>query len=256
MTEQFITVVLCRTEGPINLGNICRLCANLGITDLRLVAPVCALDSAQSRMFAHHAQGLLQTCRVYAQLATAVADCDWVLATTAQHRRDSLDRFDLAQVPAALQTRRPKQLAVVFGAESNGLSSEELRVCDAAVALQTPGPYPSYNLSHAAAITLYALCVHPHADQRSPPQAQGPATHAQIERLFSYWVETLQEAGYFRRASAARFAPKLRRLLGRWNMRPHDVHTVFGMLAHLRQALSARGDAQEKDLANTRNAVR
>ena len=253
MTEQSITVVLCRTEGPINLGNICRVCANLGISDLRLVAPVCAIDSPESRMFAHHAQNLLQSCQVHAELGSAVADCDWVLATTARPRRDTLERLDLAQVPAALGVRRPRRLAVVFGAESHGLTADEMQICDATVSLQTPSPYPSYNLSHAVAIALYTLCTR---EQHPAQETEAPASHAQIERLFSFWVETLQDAGYFRRTSAARFAPKLRRLLGRWNISPHDVHTVFGMLAHLRHALTSRDDGREKYLANTSNAVR
>ena len=248
MSQQQITVILCRTEGAINLGNICRACANLGVADLRLVNPACPIDSPESRMFANHAQDLLQSCQVHARLDTAVADCDWVLATTARRRRDSIPHFDLAEVPAKLAERRPGRLAVVFGAESHGLTAQELQVCDAAVSLQTPGPYPSYNLSHAVAITLYTLCTAT-AELSAPSGGAGRASHPQIERLFSAWLETLQVAGYFRRTSAPRFAPKLRRLLGRWNMSPHDVHTLMGMLTHLRSAV-------EKNLANTRNAVR
>jgi len=48
-----IAVILVRTEGPVNLGLIARNCRNLGINDLRLVAPLCDRNSDDARKFAN-----------------------------------------------------------------------------------------------------------------------------------------------------------------------------------------------------------
>ena len=45
-------VVLVRPQGPVNVGMVARLCANLGVPELRVVEPQCDLDDVQVRQFA------------------------------------------------------------------------------------------------------------------------------------------------------------------------------------------------------------
>ena len=77
-----LCVVLVRTEGGVNLGQICRTAANLGVTDVRLVAPECAPLSADARRFAHHALPLLAHLPTYASLSAAVRDCELIVGTS------------------------------------------------------------------------------------------------------------------------------------------------------------------------------
>ena len=65
-------VVLVRTQGPVNLGMVARLCGNLGVTDLRLVAPLCAVNSDETRMFSTHSQALLLGASVFSDLSSAL----------------------------------------------------------------------------------------------------------------------------------------------------------------------------------------
>jgi TrmH family RNA methyltransferase len=225
------TVVLVRPQGPVNIGLASRACANLGIDDLRLVAPAVPVPCAESRMFAHHAGSLLAAARLFQDLPAAVADCDLVVGTTARRRRDALPFIAPEAIGAEAAGRGGGRVALVFGNEATGLSAGELQSCDLGVALQTPGPYPSYNLSHAVAITLYLAVA---TERAAPAAAVTPAGHGGEERLFQHWLGALEATGYFRRTSATRFAPKLRRLIGRLRISEHDLHTLWGMLAHWR----------------------
>ncbi|MEK7412704.1 MAG: TrmH family RNA methyltransferase, partial [Planctomycetota bacterium] len=80
------TVVLVRTQGPINLGMVARICGNFGIDDLRLVAPRCEVNCDDSRKFSTHSRDLLLNAQVFPTLAAAVADCGMVVGTSARFR--------------------------------------------------------------------------------------------------------------------------------------------------------------------------
>lgn len=225
-------VVLVRPQGPINIGLVCRAMGNAGISDLRLVTPLCAVPSDESRMFAHHAQNILEACRIYPSLPEAVADCDMVVGTTARDRREEADIVSPYELPHAV--RDVRQLALVFGNESDGLSREEFLACDTGVHLETPGPYASYNLSHAVAITLFVLGTATSDTAHVAAPAAPRLTHRETERLFDFWSSALSDSGYFRRTDPARFAPKLRRLLQRLALTVYDANLLWGMLAHFR----------------------
>jgi len=241
-------VVLVRPQGPINIGMVCRLVANLGAAGVRLVQPACELDTAETRMFAHHGQPVLKDAQVFASLPEAVADCDFVIGTTARRRRDTLPIFGPQDIASECLSRDAEAVALVFGSEVNGLTEDELLACTAGVQLATPGFYPSYNLSQAVAITLYLAVTGAPSEAEATASPGKPSaggvrmiTHAEEGKLVDYWLTTLRDTGYFRRTETARFAPKLQRMIGRLRLGVQDMHLLWGMLAHFRE-----NDATEK----------
>ncbi len=209
--------------------------ANLGVPELRLVRPVCRVSTPESRKFALHASDILQAATTYDSLREAVADCTAVIGTSARRRMGgAVASWTLEQAADELSARRRGRLAVVFGNEKNGLANDEIELCEVCIRLATPGPYPSYNLSHAVAVTLHGLV---RADRLDPPDRRVAASQRELDGLNAVWLETLGRVGYFRRTTRVRFAPKLRRLLGRIRLSRIDVNTLRGMLAHIDRAL-------------------
>ncbi len=222
-------VILVRTQGPVNLGMVARLCGNLGISDLRLVAPQCEINCEDTRKFATHSRALVLAAPVFADLGAAVADCGMAIGTSARGRAlDYGEALALHQVPAAVARRAPRRLALVFGNEADGLSDAELIHCQAWIHLDTCGPNTSYNLSHAVAITLYHLAT---AQPAADPDPALVAERGQVEHLYRYWLDALERFQYFRRTERGRFAPQLRRLVNRMDLSDHDVQMLWGMLA-------------------------
>ena len=121
-----IRIVLVAPIYGGNVGSVCRAMANMGLSDLALVAPP-DLDLAEAQMMACHAQHILEGRHEYADLGAALADCGTVFGTSArrglyrQHARQP--RGWAKDVLAAADAGKT---ALVFGREDNGLSNEEL----------------------------------------------------------------------------------------------------------------------------------
>ena len=49
------------------------------------------------------------------------------------------------------------KIAILFGREGNGLTNNEIDMCDIIVSIPTDAGYPIMNISHAAAIILYEV---------------------------------------------------------------------------------------------------
>lgn len=238
-----IAVVLVRPQGPINLGQIARLCANLN-ADLRLVAPQCDISSVEARMFAHHAQPLLASAAHFATLSEAVADCHTVVGTSARARRGAHVVLGPESIHGWLNEHDAAQVALVFGNEQDGLSQDEIDVCDVIIKLATPGSYPSYNLSQAVAIVLYFTTL---AIPQIPPLAENvsrQATAGQRARLYDLWLQVLNLSGYFRRTEVHRFAPKLHTMISRLRLSQYDLNLLMGMLTHCRFSIPPHSFAQ------------
>ncbi len=225
-------LILVRTQGPVNLGMVARLCGNLAIDDLRLVAPLCEVDSPEARMFSTHSRDFMLAAPRFATLAEAVADCGLVVGTSAR-LRDPLAGLPMLpeDLPGVLRDRPAKRWAIVFGNEADGLSDEEMRCCQAFVRLRTFGANYSYNLSHAVAITLYALATaEPLPRDETRPDG---ATRDEVDHLKRYWLHTLERFDYFRRTDRARFTPQLEQLFNRLHLSTHDVQMLWGMFAQM-----------------------
>lgn len=232
-------VVLVRTQGPVNLGMVARLCGNLSISDLRLVAPKCEVDCEDARKFSTWGRELLLNAPVYATLDEAVADCGLVVGTSARVRDANLgDPISPRELPAALAARPAAQWALVFGNEADGLSVEELYRCQVLVRLETFGENYSFNLSHAVAILGYALATSEPAAPRVRDEADrdeelDAAPREMIDKLMVYWLRTLDRFRYFRRADQAAFEPQFRRMMNRQHWTQHDVQMLWGMLGQM-----------------------
>jgi TrmH family RNA methyltransferase len=227
-----LTIILVRTQGPINLGMVARVCGNMGVTDLRLVAPIAEHNCEDSRKFSTHSRDLLLGARVYPDLTSATADCQLVIGTSARFRDSELGASIAPQEVTTLLSERPaERWALVFGNEADGLDTAELRCCQAWVHLETFGENSSYNLANAVAITTYviATCGIPPVRGENAPGAPREA----ISALYDYWLGTLDRIHYFRRADVERFRPMLTRMLSRWHLTMTDVQALRGMLAQV-----------------------
>jgi tRNA/rRNA methyltransferase len=228
-----LCIVLVRTQGPINLGGVARLCGNLGIEDLRLVDPLCDPNSDEARKFANHRRDFLLAAPVFPDLSAALHDVSLAIGTSARDRDEEFGpAVGLDALPGLIGERGTAKIALVFGNEADGLSNEELLACHHRLHLETPGDYPSYNLSHAVAITAHHLCVDiTEVPAPSAGTLDDAAIGSTVDRLGTYWLDSLERFNYFRRTNRSRFEPQFRLLLKRLRLNERDATTLFGTLA-------------------------
>ena len=230
MTEAAIRAVLVRTQGPVNMGLACRLCANLDV-ELVFVDPLCDRDCKESRMFANKAKQTLVDAPVFNHCAEALADCDLVLATTARQRDAEWGKFlDLNHVNDTLNEWPAQKIAVLFGNESDGLNNDELALSHFFITLDTFTDYYSYNLSTAIGITLYQL--RQQLKQNSNVKNDHElATHEQRQHLYDFWIGSLERIGYFPEHKAEWRQKHFQRLFQRIPLSKRDCDVFRGMLA-------------------------
>eukprot|EP00873_Tetraselmis_striata_P007907 jgi/Tetstr1/428171/TSEL_018222.t1 len=158
-------VVLARPAGLANVGSVARLCANFGCAELRIVQPqfdfVAALGAGlegEMGWYARH-QGLAllgdpASGREQCSVAEAVADCSTVVGFSRRRgrRRAPGLTMELGQLYAA--TRKEQEVALLFGSEADGLTTEELSSATHILEIPTSPTQGSLNLSHAVAISL------------------------------------------------------------------------------------------------------
>jgi tRNA/rRNA methyltransferase len=166
LPPQGLAIILCSPQQPGNIGATVRAMANFGVTELRLVNP-CPHLHPEARKFAVNAHPLLGTAKVYTSLLDALADCHLSIATTRRSGRLRGDLLDSTAVPGLLATLPPAaQVALVFGREDSGLSSEEVALCTHAATVATTDELGSLNLAQAVLLFF----TRSFARRRTPPR--------------------------------------------------------------------------------------
>ena len=155
-----VVLVLDRPRDVTNVGGVVRAMGNFGLTRLRLVEPA-AYDSERVLAMAHRGAPVLQRLERHATLDAALADCGFVLGTTARPRAVRHERLTPRQAAPALlcaASRDPATpAAVLFGPEDRGLSNAALGRCNAVVTIPTAPDDPSLNLAQSALVIAYEL---------------------------------------------------------------------------------------------------
>jgi TrmH family RNA methyltransferase len=233
-----VRVVLVEPATPGNIGAVARVLKNTGIRSLALVNPG-TWDTSEARWMAHGATDVLDSCQVFADLPSAVADCHLVVGTT--HRQGRLrqlicaPRPALARIASLLNSRR---VGLVFGREKDGLWHSELLLCHQLIRFPTAVSHPSLNLSHAVLLFAYELFA------ATTPCAAAPAvslaTAAQRERMYRHLEEALAAIDFSPYNDDPRhFNRLLRRFFNKVELDVRDVRLIHKLCGQI-QKFSAR----------------
>lgn len=173
MSLENIRIVLSRPSEPRNVGAVCRAMKNAGISTLSIVAPE-GIDKERARPLAVAASDVLEHAVITADLPSAIRGSSMVAGVTRRtgKRRKAASfrpwEFAARVTGAGNSTSERGVVSVVFGNEQSGLSDEELRLCQMAVAIPASDAQPSLNLSHAVQVIAYELYIADHVIARPP----------------------------------------------------------------------------------------
>lgn len=152
-------IVVVEPEGEINIGFIARVAANFGVEKLYLVNPRVEIGEEARRFSAHAASFLDNNTVIVDSLPEALSGVE-VSACTSANIGDTGDVLRHPLTPREFaELHGWKNLAIVFGRESVGLTREEIKLCDVLVTIPASPAYPVLNVSHTVAIILYELYV-------------------------------------------------------------------------------------------------
>jgi tRNA/rRNA methyltransferase len=234
-----IRVVLVRPQEARNVGQVCRAMKTMGLRELYLVGDV---DRVEAAVTALHARDVLDGAVVCDRLPDALAGT--VLSAGFSRRRGRWRKY-FALEPEQLVERIAAvrgPCALVFGAEADGLTDEELGFCQLAVRIPSSPAFPSLNLSHAVQIASYLLFRRLGAG--APRGGFHPVPREELERLAQEIVGSFSSLGFFRKSSPEDMGVFWRDLLGRAALEKREAERLHRIFHELRGLGQGKTDAK------------
>jgi tRNA/rRNA methyltransferase len=240
-----LTVVLVGARNPQNIGAAARALHDFGFRDLRVVNDFAApFEAAQlEASSAVAASSVMQNARRFDSLAEAIAGCHLVVGTTAVGERELTQPVLPLQLAApillnalgATEVVTEPSVALLFGSEKTGLTTEQLSHCSLLTTIPLFAPensrHLSMNLGQAVAVCLYELTrAGLEGAKELPVLREAPATADDRERLTHLLLDVMQATGYTRRFPANATEPLVRQLVQQLGTTHREAMTWMGIL--------------------------
>jgi tRNA/rRNA methyltransferase len=239
-----VELVLVRPKEDGNVGAVARLGRNFGASRLVLVAPRARLGS-EARRRAMGGLALLTSAARARTLEQAVERADLVVGTTdlSLGRSNSFLRRSVSPERLGEVVRTAVgTVALVFGPEDNGLSREELARCDLLVHIPARREFPTLNLSHAAAVVLYAVHrARGAADEGSTPAPEQLELNGREKELFLSRLGELAARSSYPAHKRRGLILQVRRLMGRATPSEAEYRLMLGLLTSLGRTIDRGG---------------
>ncbi len=153
--------VLVRPHYPENVGAVARAIKTMGFTQMTLVKPgrLAVPEHEMAFKMAVKSWDVLNEASRVDDVASAVAESDLVLATTARRGFSGVIQPREAAERAVLHAARGGKIAFLFGNEKTGLSEADHAWATLHVRIPMAADQPSVNLAQATQIIAYELFV-------------------------------------------------------------------------------------------------
>ncbi|MHC2090074.1 RNA methyltransferase [Methylobacterium sp. CM6244] len=228
-------IILVEPQLAENIGMVARAMANFGLAELRLVAPKNGWPKKGVREAASGATHVLDGATVFATVPEAIADLNYLLATTARERGQMKRAYAPDEAMADVAARAGQLVGVMFGRERIGLTNDEVSLADAIVTFPVSPDFPSLNLAQAVLLVGYewrkasGQARLPFTGEMQSP----PATREAMASLVASLEASLDAGGFYPPEKRDVIARNMRDMLHRMAMTEQDVRTFRGALRAL-----------------------
>jgi tRNA/rRNA methyltransferase len=251
-------VVLVEPQLGENIGAAARAMANFGLERLRLVKPRQRWPNDKAVMMAAGADRILDGAVIYDSLEAAIADCAFVLATTARAHDQAKPVVGAAEAAAEMadHVAAGETVAIVFGRERNGLENDEVALADHILTLPVNPAFASLNLAQAVVIVGYEWFKLSSGGKLpfTMPEKSAPAPKQQLLAFFAALERELETVEFFRPPDKRETMQiNLRNIFSRMQPTQQDIQTLHGVIMAIAEGRKgpARGgmlDGEEAEL--------
>lgn len=225
-----IEILLCRPEGSLNIGSVCRAMKTMGISKLTLIKSA-NLDLAEIKQMALKAFDIYLEAKKIQSIEESLINKNYIVGVTrrlgALRKRESMTPNEFAK---SLSSLPKSNIAILFGNEKDGLNDYELSFCHRAIKIDSHNEMPSLNLSHAVQIICYELFAH-----RTLPLDKSSILNAEevvtgVKRIDS----KLHKWGYYKRGEHNKTVSFLQDILGRAQISRNELNYFTSLLEKIR----------------------
>jgi tRNA/rRNA methyltransferase len=238
------TIILVEPQLAENIGMVARAMANFGLTELRIVAPRDGWPRKGAHSAASGAVHVLEEAKLYDTAKDAIADLNYVFATTARERGQMKRVFapESAMKEAHQRSTEDQRIGIMFGRERTGLENDEVSLADAIITFPVDPKFSSLNLAQAVLLVSYEWyklafggALPFDGERRSPPAAREAVTS-----FFDYVEEELEAVNFYPEDKKPIMTRNMRDIFHRLEMTEQDVRTLRGAIRALAEGRRLR----------------
>lgn len=213
-----VVIVLDHPQNVVNIAGVIRVMMNFGISQLRLVNPA-DFDAYRIDGIAHRSGHIVDATTLHDTLEDAVADCVYVVGTTARPRTAGRN-YTRPHVAGEDLVRRSADgnVAILFGREDKGLFNQGLDLCHE-VAIIPTAEYSSLNLAQAALVMAYeTFLAAGEVEMEDLPKgrrATGPPQQKDLEIMYGAINDALTRIEFYKARKSSAIMRTLRTLVTR-----------------------------------------
>ncbi|HYE00596.1 MAG TPA: RNA methyltransferase [Alphaproteobacteria bacterium] len=231
-------VILVHPQMGENIGACARAMLNCGLTELRLVKPRDGWPNERATANASGAGIVLERATLYETTAEALADLQYVYATTARDRDMVKPVVTPRQAAAEMRghAAEGRRVGILFGPERTGLENDDVARADAALTVPLNPNFTSLNLGQAVLLVGYEWYQ---AGDATPPAElrtgkSEVATKDKIDALMAHLERELRYSGFLRvEDKIPSMLRNIRNCFNRMAMTEQEVRTFHGIVASL-----------------------
>ena len=235
MNPDNIDIVLVHTTHSGNICGVARAMKNLGLHSMTLVSPL-EFPAPEATWRAASAADVLGNARIVDTLEEAIADCQFVVGTSARERRIPWPVQDARRCAERIALHSSNErVAVLFGREDRGLLNEELERCHLHCHIPSHEAYASLNLAMAVQIVAYELrMAHLGEVTNLAEDAQWDtpfATAEDMDRFYEHLEFTLVDIEFLKPEAPRQLMRRLKRLYNRVRLDEMEMNILRGILS-------------------------
>lgn len=232
-----VRVVLVEPREAGNVGAVARAMKNFGFRDLVVVGEHPELTPVAG-WWASGADDVVESIRFEPTLVAALAGTHVTVATTSSRGRN----LEPALTPEGVARLREElgeeqTIALVFGREDRGLTTEETWLCQRLAVIPANPEYPTMNLAQSVCVFAYEMS---RTEILPPADARPLADSALLERFHQRAQNILREIGFLHDDNPERIYRELRALAGRAAITERELVILLGIVSQLEWRLEDR----------------
>lgn len=222
-----IAIVLHQPRFSENIGAAARAMRNMGIRRLRVVDPHMYDFERVQRMATHSAADVLRDMEIFDSLADALAECEYVVGTTARLGGQRVVSTPPRMVQHLISVSQENRIAFVFGREDRGLSNEDLRLCHSLVNIPT-AEFSSLNMAQAVMVICYELFTAALAGKKTFVPRM--ANRFELDGMLTDLKDVLIKISYINPENPDYWMNHIRSFFTRIQLRAREVSIIRGLI--------------------------
>jgi len=237
-------IILVGPQMAENIGMAARAMANFGLSEMRLVAPRGGWPKKGAHSAASGAAHILKDATLFATAEDAVADLNFVFATTARER-GQMKKVHAPREAAGVIAERlgsGQKVGIMFGRERTGLENDEVALADAIITFPVNPQFSSLNLAQSVLLVGYEWYLKA-KDGQLPFMGEmhtPPANRGMVLSFFDYLEAELEAANFYPPDKKPIMARNMRDIFYRLEMTEQEVRTLRGAMRALIEARRLR----------------